>query len=222
MEPSIVLHTTGTILNTFVLEPRTSLFPSWIFYIILVSLAIISGVRLINMNYFHYLWQGLLKNNLLQIEYRSGSNAAKRGSLLLTVNYLTSSTILIYMLIRYLEMEKAYYFLLLPLVLFSYHHFTLFITGILTGELKKLKEIFILNTITYQWFGLLTTPTLLIWLLHPENSSSLLLFIGIIFGLLNLIRIFKCFLKALQNKLPWYYIILYFCTVEIWPVLFVL
>ena len=129
---------------------------------------------------------------------------------------------LIYMLSTYLDFEETYYYLLFPLILFSYHQSTLFITGVLTGELKKLKEIFILNTITYQWFGLLTTPILLIWLLHPENSSGLIIFIGTLFGLLYLIRIFKCFLKALQNKLPWYYIILYFCTVEIWPVLFVL
>ena len=222
MSGATFLQTAGLILNTFELESRVTLFPNWIFFALVFSMALVSSVRYVTMDYFLYMWQGISKNTLLQIEFRTGSAPVRRGTVLLTANYILTGTLFIYMLATYLNAPTGLNVLVIPTLLFFYHQFTLLLTGALTGEYKRLRELFKINTIIYQWFGLLVMPLLLIWLLHPNHSTSLLFAIAVLFGLLTLIRFFKGFVKAIENKLPWYYIFLYFCTAEIWPVIFIL
>lgn len=76
--------------------------------------------------------------------------------------------------------------------------------------------------ISFQFFFLLTFVIAAVWMLNPVFSPVLLSFLPWFFAFLFFVRLFKCFWMANVNGASWYYIILYFCTLEILPILFLI
>lgn len=222
MAKAIFLQTSGLFLNVFELDARTKLFPDWIFFALLVAMAMITSVRFLNANYFNYIWNALTKNAILQIEYRTGFSQIKNSALILKINYFLTTTIAAIMIATYFNQPVDFSLLATPLLIYFYPQVGLLLSGVLTGEQKKLGELFRINTVIYQTFGLLLLPLLFIWLLHPNHSIPLIYALITLFGILYLLRVIKIYSKAIENKIPWYYIILYFCTAEIWSVILII
>ena len=91
------------------------------------------------------------------------------------------------------------------------------IVEVISGEYKFSKEIKLTNRIICEFLGLLGVLFLVIWIFNQHshwfvcNSIIYLVFTSLIF------RIFRGFVFAFSKGLPWYYIILYFCTFELLP-----
>src|SRR5690554_7081344 len=66
-----------------------------------------------------------------------------------------------------------YWMVILPMAYYFYQSFALFIAGTLSGELKKLKDLFLLLNFTTHSIGIVMIPILFIWILNPELSTYL-------------------------------------------------
>lgn len=92
----------------------------------------------------------------------------------------------------------------------------------LTGERSFFAEAKQQTWISMQFLALFTFVIALIWVLNPMFSEVFQQWIPWAVGFLFFLRFVKCFAVALANGAAWYYIILYFCTLEILPILFLL
>lgn len=134
------------------------------------------------------------------------------------MNYFVVSAICIYMVQLYYGKENLW-LLVVPFLYFSFQVISLFLSGLLSGELKKLNEHFLLLNFTYHFIGLLLIPVLIIWLLNVDYSIYFIYAVAGIFSAFWILRVTRGILFALRNKILWYYIILYLCTLEIWPLM---
>lgn len=86
-----------------------------------------------------------------------------------------------------------------------------------TGEKNFSKEIKLTNRIICEFLGLFGVLFLLIWIFDPYAHwfvSNLTIYL---LAITYFYRIFRGFIFAFSKGLPWYYIILYFCTFELLP-----
>jgi len=114
---------------------------------------------------------------------------------------------------------EFYWLLLVPIAYYFFQALSLYIVGKLGDGIRKLTDHFLLLNFTYHIIGLLLIPLLLMWLLNPEYSNLFVYVIGIVFTFFWLVRILRGIFFAVRNKVLWYYIILYLCSLEIWPLL---
>jgi len=100
-----------------------------------------------------------------------------------------------------------------------YHFLCLWLFGILTREISLFKTFAYQLLINILCLGIIAFSIVLLWLFHFQWASTLyqLFVMAVIFfgGIILLKIILICF----RNKVPWYYIILYLCTLELLPFL---
>jgi hypothetical protein len=65
--------------------------------------------------------------------------------------------------------------------------------------------------------GLIYTLIALIWILNPQWSFELMMLFTVLLLLFAISRLIKNSYLVLTEGVAWYYIILYFCTLEILP-----
>ncbi|MEX1192240.1 MAG: DUF4271 domain-containing protein [Brumimicrobium sp.] len=202
------------------LIPRETFFPQWILYLLLVSVATLSVVKILRPAVFQHISATYVKPPSTIPNARENLSFAGKASWILLLNYFIVSGLTVFMTLLYFESEN-YWLIALPSVYYFIQVFTLFIAGWVSGESKKLSENFLLLNFTYQNIGLIYIPLLIIWLLNVDYSLFLIKTCTILFGLLMMLRFIRGFFFAIRNKVLWYYIILYLCTLEIWPLMLI-
>jgi len=106
-----------------------------------------------------------------------------------------------------------------PVALLIYEMFGILFIGALTGEFKRIKSILLVTITTNQITGLVLFLIALFWTLNPQFGTLFFkLSVGIML-LKLLIRTIKGMYVILNNGVSLYYIILYFCTLEILPLM---
>lgn len=203
-------------METYELADRISLFPSWILHVLTLSVCILALVKVWRPAVFQYIATTFVKPPSTIPYSRENLSFFGRSSRMLLLNYFVVSGICIYMMQLYFDTFNPWYFSI-PVLYFLFQAFSLFLAGVLSGELKKLTDHFLLLNFTYHSFGLLLIPVLLLWMLNVEHSYYFVQFIASLFALFWGIRVVRGILFALRNKVLWYYIILYLCSLEIWP-----
>jgi hypothetical protein len=91
------------------------------------------------------------------------------------------------------------------------------LVGAITGESKKLYSSFITTLSLNQFFGLFLSLFSLLWIMNPEFNTVYVVIFGLLLVLQYFMRVLKNTIAILINGVPWYYLILYFCTLEILP-----
>ncbi len=205
-------------MREFQLVARESLFPSWILYALLVSVAILAIVKLWRPAVYQYISATFVKPPSTIPYSRENLSFFGKANWMLLLNYFVVSAICIYMVQLYIG-QIDLWLLVIPVFYFSFQVISLFLAGMLSGELKKLNEHFLLLNFTYHFIGLLLIPLLIIWLLNADYSVYFMYAAAIIFGVFWIFRVIRGILFALRNKVLWYYIILYLCSLEIWPLI---
>lgn len=161
------------------------------------------------------------KNTTIEQHMKENMRLESISSLVLIFNYFLSFSLCLFIFFNRLVLMDGYWAtissLIIPLVLFILETMGLVAVGILTGELKKLSGAIIATLTGNQFIGLALSLLSLIWIMNPEfNKVCFAIFVSII-CLKYLTRLLKNSITVLQNGVPWYYIILYFCTLEILP-----
>ncbi|PKR81892.1 hypothetical protein CW751_00720 [Brumimicrobium salinarum] len=204
-------------MNEYELIFRNEMFPNWIIYVLVFTLVILAILKYQKEDAFHNIRLAFF-NSFSSVPFsKKELRFFGTTNWVLLLNYFLTSAIAVYMILSYKE-NQHFILMLLPIAYYFLQLFVLFFTGLISGELKRLyNNIFLINYIAHV-IGLLLIPVLLIWILNPNLSETVFKSILFIFVLLSIIRVFRGILIAIRNKVVWYYIILYLCGLEIWPV----
>jgi hypothetical protein len=145
----------------------------------------------------------------------------KLSSILLLVNYLLSGSAMLYLF----AIQKDYngttiWWIvgLLPLLLFGFTLLSLYLTRVLVGEENVFQEPILFKVIGTQLIGLVYFCLAIAWMFNTNYSTVFINLMIFTFIIESSIRIIKSVLLVSSKHVPVYYIILYFCTLEILPV----
>ncbi len=190
--------------------------------LILLSIVFIALARVFNNEIFSIQFQLLFKLKNFHESFKAIYKLVSVSSLFLTLNFLISCFISSYLAFSYTTTLDTSSILklsgLIPIVLILWTTLGFLITSIILGKFQILK-IYIENSfIVLQFLGLALAILNFVWYLNPITQKiSLLIFAGILLVFFTY-RLFKNFILGIAEKISWYYIILYLCTLEIMPV----
>ena len=205
--------------TTLVFEPRETQHSLWVILIFLGCAALIALARLVQRNVFILLAKSTFLFQTTEDLSKDGEPLSPLASILLTVQfYLAFSYFLVD---KFVRLESIDDWLILAIVpgYFIYLSIINWLTSSLLNKSVLLREIRNYSVVLFQGIGLVYIVLVFVdYFEHfiPEEKNMLMLLpVGILF----VARFLRGAVLAWQNRVPWYYIILYFWTLEILPVL---
>ena len=184
-----------------------------------ISFILVSLARLIKTDVYFLMFKSFTKIKGLRLHVRDVYPVNKGDSIFLVFNYIISSiTILLIFIDTSSSSESnSYYLTLISLVLLFLPIGFLYLVSILSGESFFLLELLVMKVVGAQFLGVFYFILSLIFIFYPFTDDFLLKSILISFILENIYRLFKSFMIVYTQGVSFYYIILYFCTLEILP-----
>lgn len=147
------------------------------------------------------------------------------SSILLTINFFVSLSLAVYFFaFRGLGWGFNQSFivgLVSAVFVFLIEVVALFVVQWLSDERKKIYPVIVHTLVGYQISGVYFAFLNLFWLVNPQLNYFFMVGFTVIVAVKYLIRITKSSFIVLSNGVSLYYIILYFCTLEILPMLIV-
>lgn len=193
----------------------------WAIYSLLATFILITIARVNNPLFITSLTRSLHKNRNVQKIVFEELPLSRITNFCLITTFLISFSIISSFLIS--EIFQVYGWLnwivafSLPLYILLAPQLNLTLVEFITGESNFSKEIKLTNRILCEFLGLFGVLFLLIWIFNQHTHW----FVGhltlYLFVVTYIYRIFRGFVFAFSKGLPWYYIILYFCTFELLP-----
>lgn len=186
-----------------------------------LSFAMIAVSRMSNNRSISTVMSVFFRNTSVDQVLKENMRLNSLSSVLLILNYFISFSLCTFILFNRIILLEVVWSVLfavaVPLIWFILEILGLLTIGWLTGEQKRV-EISIINTLTgSQFSGLVLSVIALFWIMNPDlNRLFLALFIAVI-CLKFATRLLKNSIAVLSSGVPWYYLILYFCTLEILP-----
>ena len=204
-------------MNEMELTLREELFPHWVVYALLLTITVLSILKNQKEVVFANMKSAFFKPPSTQQEAKENLSFSSLTNWVMLTNYFLVSGIAVYMLLIYFD-RTDYWMVVLPGAAYLFQLFSFYFICILSGEFNKIKDnIFLLNFIAHI-SGIVVIPVLVIWLLNPNFSEYMVFTMVAVVILFYLIRLVRGMLLAIRNKVLWYYIILYLCALEIWPI----
>lgn len=204
------------------LSPRETSF-SWILgSALFLSLIILALARVRQANVYYAISVGLIKTQSARIFFREAMPLRSGASILLLINYCISGGLLVYLISEYFrfgQVESWIAALVVPAGIFLFHFFSLSLTGWITGEIDIFRAPIVMKIIGAQGLGIVYFILATFWILQPDYVSIILNVVIWAFLVESSLRIIKSVSVVLRQGVTWYYIILYFCTLEILPFL---
>ena len=202
------------------LSSREPWFSYGVGIVLFTSFLLIAFARLARSNIYASLSVGMIKVGSVRTHIRETFPINKRGSILLLLNYLISTGLIVYLCLEDTRVWKTDQFMIAaatPFALFVGALISIRATGWLTGEYEVLKAPMIMKVLGAQSIGLVYFIYALVWVLNPNYQEILIQVVIWTFAIESFIRIIKSVLVVYGQGVSWYYIILYFCTLEILP-----
>ena len=203
------------------LEPKVETYTMYLIAFLALSFMFVAISRIGNTKAIVTVLAVSFKSNGVDQVLKENMRLSSFSSVILLVNYFLGFGLCLFLTLNRIIVLDLFFSIILsvsvPFALFMLEIFGPLIVGFLTGEVKKL-SISAINTITgNQFFGLVFSILALFWIMNPLYNR---LFLGLFAGLVCLkfiLRLFKSSYVVLTNGVSWYYLILYFCTLEILP-----
>jgi hypothetical protein len=186
-----------------------------------LSFAMIAISRMSNNRSITTVMSVFFRNTSVDQVLKENMRLNSLSSVLLILNYFISFSLCTFIFFNRIILLDVLWSLIfavaVALIWFVLEIVGLVCIGWLTGEQKRL-ETSIINTFTgSQFSGMILSAIALFWIMNPEfNRLFLALFIAVI-CLKFFTRLLKNSIAVLSSGVPWYYLILYFCTLEILP-----
>ncbi len=147
------------------------------------------------------------------------------SSVLMLINYFISLSLAVYIFasrgLGWAFYQSLILGLLLPVFVFLIEVGALIAVQWLSNERKKIHPAIVHTLVGCQVTGVFFALLNLFWLVNAQLNHFFMVIFLIIVAFKYLIRITKNSFIVLSNGAPLYYIILYFCTLEILPMLIV-
>ena len=205
------------------LIPRSSLHSPLVLVLMISCIVFVSLARLRQRELFAVLGQNTLLFRTLEEQQKDGKRVSFGSSWLLIVQFalITSGAIYWYYFNRAPIQNWLYTLIPLsaPTIYLIYQLFLARVTGWITGSQEFAQEINYYTLNTFQVVGILLLLEFFFSYFQPQwvGQSHYILLITYLSFLV--VRFLRCFLLGLQFGIRWYYLILYFWTLEILPLL---
>lgn len=204
------------------LEPESSQNGLFIGSMIFISLLLFAISRAIESNYIKSVIAGFAGLSTKVELQKSDTRLASLSSLLLILAYLITNwacwTLLIFSTFNWEINDSLFTGGLVVLFFTFYPIIGILFTSWITGEWNQIKDLFFQHIIGVQAVSIIYFAIALVWFLNPSFRVELF-YTFIIVSLIHLaIRWIKGIIVSFLKGIPIYYIILYFCTLEILPI----
>lgn len=210
------LHVLSVLPDT--LTDRTMLMPPVVGVGLFVGFLMIATAKLLNVNMFQSLLIAGVKMKGLNNFVRESFPLLRGSSILLLFNYCISTGIVLYTIASHKGLDYGGTIaIFLPVGLLGAPVLSMLLTGWLTGELRLFIEPIEHKVIGANILGILFFVIALISTLYQLNVDLFLRIVIWVFAVESVFRIFKSIRYVSSTGVSWYYIILYFCTLEILP-----
>ncbi|MEY3425164.1 MAG: hypothetical protein RL679_522 [Bacteroidota bacterium] len=189
--------------------------------ILATSLLLLILARIRNSKAIPTVLSSFLKNSSIDQHFKENMRMESLSSIFLLLNYFVCFSVCLFLFFsRMLSLDLVWAIglsIFIPIGLFVLDTLSIILVGAITGESKKLQSSLIITLSLNQFFGLFLSLVSLLWIMNPEFNAIYVVVFGILLVLHYLMRVLKNTLAILINGVSWYYLILYFCTLEILP-----
>ena len=218
---SIVQNTSNSIPSA--LNLRAENYTLYVLLFIIVSILLIALAKLSNSKTFKILLEVNTKGATIEQYLRENMRTGSLASIALLINYYAVIFVLFFLTLKngyHLNLSISLTIsVIAPISLLMYDMIGIVFIGLLTGEFKRLKSILLVTITTNQITGIVLFLLALFWTLNPQFGALFFKLSASIFLIKVLFRIIKGIYIILNNGVSLYYIILYFCTLEILPLM---
>ncbi|MDB2697603.1 DUF4271 domain-containing protein [Crocinitomicaceae bacterium] len=214
---NLFLLQAGTQEGSYLLDPRVMWYPSWVIYAVVLTIALVGVVRVVNQDLIWGVFTCLFVRPSSSTNFRETMGIMGKTYWLLVLNYAIISSVFALLVIQRLALEWHPLYILAPMIIFLHPIVALMITSFFTGEWRRMRENIQVINMSYQLMGLVLIPLTIILLLNPAFFYQIAYVGAIIFLVFYVVRLYRGGSYAIQNNIPWYYIILYLCSLEIIP-----
>ena len=203
------------------LSMRNESFTLVLLSVFLISFLLIAFSRLYNNKSLKTVTAVFFKSSSVEQELKENMNLSSLSSVFLILNYFIGFSLCCFLYLDRFMLLDIYlatiFAVLTPITFFLIETIGLILLSWLTGEQKQFFPAIIITLTGNQFVGIAFALVSLLWIMNPEfNKLFLSVFLGL-FLLKYFMRLFKNSFIVLSNGVSWYYLILYFCTLEILP-----
>ncbi len=215
----------NTNVSGMVLEPRSDYQSYWVLSALVLCLLLFSVARYFQPRLLPMLIQNTLLFQTSEEQIKNGNRWGTNAQIILFVNFLVVfGTAIVWHFTNKKVFENTlylWYCAILPLAYFLIQVLFLTFTGWITSKKELVNEInsFSLNQINF--LGLLFGIFVFVAYFFKLFFTYYISVIIIIYLIFLSIRFLRAFYLSITNNVRWYYIILYFWTLEILPILVV-
>lgn len=205
------------------LVPREQVHSPWLIGFFVGCILLVVVARLFQRDVFSLVLQGGVLFRSIDDMNKDGKRLTYVSTLLLLLQFFFITCYLYYVKIlgKRVELPQSkdwYIFAVLP-AYWMYLIVVQWLTGFLVKRIALIREIQFYTQTVSDVIGLFLLLVLFVDFFEPflqiEGNWWMLLAVGSVF----ILRFLRGFIMAIQEGIPWYYIILYFWTLEILPVL---
>jgi hypothetical protein len=189
--------------------------------LVIISFLMITFAKFQNNSIFRSLFKLLLANKSFEQILKEELKLSSSSSVALVVNYFFIISTCVFLSIQAtMKVSMSFslgFSLAIPAGVFMLQLLSLWIIGIITKEIKLVVMPLYGTVVIIEFIGFLLFFLALVWVLNPQFSFYFLRAFGFLLAFGFVLRFLKGLLSVLHKGVAWYYIILYFCTLEILP-----
>ena len=204
------------------LTPRDVSSGTAVGYALFVCFVLLALSKLIRTNIYSTLLFSSFKIKTIEQFVRTEHKLNSGASFLLFFNYLIAFSTLLFILFHFpvlTDVIKIGIVFLLPISLPLISILSLLFVMLITGETRILLQQFYFRVIGVQILGLLFFVIGVVWSVFGITHQTLYVLIITLLLIEFFLRVLKGVTLLLAQNVAWYYIILYFCTLEILPLI---
>jgi hypothetical protein len=205
------------------LEPRDDSFVIILTGISALSFLLIGLARFYNNKSIQTVFGVYLKQEGVEQILKENLRLNSLSSLALNLSFFIGAGLCVF-LVSYQFFELNWYVSLFfgsvfPFIYFCIEVFGILLSAWISGESQKMEGTITNIIVPNAVYGVLFSFLALLWIMNPEKMPLFSISFFILFTLKIVIRIIKNALLVFNKGISWYYIILYFCTLEVLPLL---
>lgn len=201
------------------LEIRNSNIPLMVIGVQLIAFVFIAVASMMKSGILTTLVLGNVKVAGIRTYYKESLPMNKVPAIFLLINFAVASTIVAFLLysLRGYAFDLFSGIVFIPVVLFIWDMAWFYIVPVLTGEDNYFVDVRIMRIFGAHLLGLILWMGSIIIVLYPESRTITIEVMAILCLTELFFRIMRSILAVYRLGASWYYIILYFCTLEILP-----
>lgn len=187
-----------------------------------LSFILIALAKLIQADIYLVLAASFFKNKGLYNYLRESFPIQKAGSMLLLFNYWIAFSLLLLLVYKSqvgLYDENVWLVVVIPLSVLLYNIIGFYLVGLFTGESGIMQTPTLMKVNGAQFLGIGCSILVFLLSLHFIDEGLFMQFSLILLVFENTLRLIRSLVYVFTQGVSWYYIIMYFCTLEILPLL---